>query len=132
MPRLTLIPRRRKSNAPAVQETIPVATTLSVQRDMQMTPDELREYERACQRLVDMPNDFGWIFFAVGVIGIILPGIPGIPFIIVGGAVLLPGGRSWLSRQTARKPGKAMRSFVRQFNRFLDDFERDCPRLPPA
>jgi hypothetical protein len=102
-----------------------------VDADAPLTPEELLAYEQACRRLAAMPNDIGWIFVAVGVLGVILPGIIGFPFVIVGGAVLFPGGRKWLSKQTARKPGNTTRAFVRQMKRFLDDFERDCMPLPP-
>ena len=128
---MTLIPQPGNSSIPTEQRREPILT-LSEETKAGLTPEELKEFERACQRLVHMPNDLGWVFVSVGVLGVILPGIIGFPFVIVGGAVLLPGGRTWLSRRMARKPGPALRAFVRQLNRFMDDFERDCQPLPRA
>jgi hypothetical protein len=124
MARLTLIPRPNTGDNSAQGASL--VPTLSAETKAQLTPQELQEFERACQRLVAMPNDLGWIFVSVGVLGIILPGVIGFPFVIIGGAVLLPGGRKWLSRQTVRRPGPVVRAFVRQMNRFMDDLERDC------
>ena len=127
---LKLIPPQPETGDIAPGESF--APTLSAETKAQLTPEELKEFEKACQRLVAMPNDLGWIFVSVGLLGVILPGIIGFPFVIVGGAVLCPGGRKWLSRQTVRRPGPAVRAFVRQMNRFMDDLERDCPSLPSA
>jgi hypothetical protein len=120
------------TSLPAVQTSTTSAATLSAKNKAQLTPEELSEYNRACQRVIQMPNNMGWVLISVGVVGVILPGIPGWPFLVIGGAVLVPGGRKWMSRRMVPQPGPALRTFVRVLNRFLDDFERDCRPLSRA
>lgn len=97
-----------------------------------LTPEERAEIERAVQRIEHFPREFGWLMVYVGVLGVILPGIIGFPFVIAGGAVVMPGGRKWLSRWVARNPGRLVRASLKQIVRMADDIERRYPSLPEA
>lgn len=97
-----------------------------------LTPEEQAELERAVQRIEKFPRELGWLMVYVGVLGVILPGIIGFPFVIAGGAVLMPGGRKWLSRWVGRKPGRLARASLKQITRMADDIERRYPSLPAA
>ena len=44
------------------------------------------------ERLADLPRDVGWLLIYLGVLGLVVPGVIGFPFLIAGGAVLTPGG----------------------------------------
>jgi hypothetical protein len=118
----------------AVKHDDAVALTLPATdaNEKTMTPDEQAEFERAMHRIEHFPREFGWLMVYVGVLGVVLPGIIGFPFVIAGGAVLVPGGRKWLSRWAARKPGRLVRASVKQIIRMADDLERRYPRLPQA
>jgi hypothetical protein len=97
-----------------------------------ITPEELAEFERAVQRIEHFPRELGWLMIYVGVLGVVLPGIIGFPFLIAGGAVVMPGGRKWLSRWVSRKPGPFVRASLKQITRMIDDIERRYPSLPGA
>jgi hypothetical protein len=97
-----------------------------------LTPEEQAEFERAVRRIEKFPRELGWLMVYVGVLGVVLPGIIGFPFVIAGGAVLMPGGRKWISRWVSRKPGRLMRAGLSQITRMADDIERRYPSLPEA
>jgi hypothetical protein len=75
-----------------------------------------------------LPREAGWLLIAVGVIGLVAPGVIGTPFLLAGAIVLTPGGSKLLSRWTGRNPPKFVHSAMRQIGRFLDDLERRYPR----
>jgi hypothetical protein len=97
-----------------------------------ITPEERAEFEQAVQRIEHFPREFGWLMIYVGVLGVVLPGIIGFPFLIAGGAVVAPGGRKWLSRWVSRKPGPLVRASLKQITRMIDDIERRYPSVPGA
>jgi hypothetical protein len=97
-----------------------------------ITPEERAEFERAVERIEHFPREFGWLMVYVGVLGVVLPGIIGFPFLIAGGAVVMPGGRKWLSRWVSRKPGPLVRASLKQITRMIDDIERRYPSVPGA
>lgn len=68
-----------------------------------------------------LPKEAGWLLMTAGVVGLIVPGILGTPFLLAGAIVLAPGGAKLLSRW-ADHPA------MRQIGRFLDDLERRYPR----
>jgi hypothetical protein len=84
--------------------------------------------EEALRRLVQLPKDAGWVLIAAGVVGLVVPGIPGTPFLLAGAAVVVPGGPRLLSRWLGRNPPRIVHSAVRQIGRFIDDLERRYPR----
>ncbi len=55
-------------------------------------PDEAAEDERTVLRIEHLPRDVGWMMVYVGVLGVILPGVVGAPFLVARIAVLAPGG----------------------------------------
>jgi hypothetical protein len=72
-------------------------------------------------RIEQLPKDAGWLLITAGVVGLIVPGMPGTLFLLAGALVLAPGGRTLLSRCVGR-------SGIRQIGRFLDNLERRYPR----
>jgi hypothetical protein len=85
---------------------------------------------QAASRIDNLTKDVGWLFVAVGVFGVIAPGIPGVPFLVVGALVVTPGGTKLLSRWAANNPPKIVKGAMRQMNRFLDDLDRRYPPQP--
>jgi hypothetical protein len=86
--------------------------------------------EQLIRRIEEWPRDVGWVLVTAGVIGVIAPGIIGMPFLVAGAVVLIPGGPRMLSRWAGRKPRKFAHSALRQICRFLDDLERRYPHRP--
>ena len=111
-----------KTAALTVPETEADAETL--------TPEERAEFERAVQRIEHFPSEFGWLMIYVGVLGVILPGVIGFPLVIAGGAVVMPGGRKWLSRWLSRNHGRMVRVSLSQLIRMADDLDRRYPSKP--
>ena len=77
--------------------------------------------ELTAARIERLPKDAGWLLITAGVIGLIVPGVIGTPFLLAGAFVLAPGGTKLLSRW-------ASPSAMRQIGRFLDNLERRYPR----
>jgi len=72
-------------------------------------------------RVEELPKEAGWLLITAGVVGLVVPGVLGTPFLLAGAAVLTPGGSKFLSRWAGH-------SAMRQIGRFLDDLERRYPR----
>jgi len=72
-----------------------------------------------------LPKEAGWMLITTGVVGLLVPGVLGTPFLLAGAVVLMPGGSRLLSRW-AGQPA------MRQIGRFLDDLERRYPRRRSA
>jgi hypothetical protein len=87
---------------------------------------DLSEAELAA-RLAELPREAGWLLVTAGMVGVVLPGIIGTPFLVAGAMMLAPGGTRLLSRLARRHPDVA-RPAIRQIDRFLDDLERRYPR----
>ena len=75
----------------------------------------------AASRIAQLPKEVGWALITAGVVGLVVPGVVGTPFLLAGAVVLAPGGSKLLARW-------APRSATRQIQRFLDDLERRFPR----
>jgi hypothetical protein len=84
--------------------------------------------EQIILRIANVPRDVGWLMISVGVIGVVLPGIIGTPFLVAGVAVLAPGGPQLLIDWVRRNPKAAALVGVKQIGRWLDDLERRYPR----
>ena len=78
-------------------------------------------------RLDRLTTEVGWLLVTAGVIGVIMPGIPGMPFLLVGALVVTPGGSKLLSRWAGNKPPRFVNGAMKQLGRFLDDLERRYP-----
>ena len=79
-------------------------------------------------RLQRLPKDTGLLLATAGIIGIVVPGVLGMPFLVLGGLLMWPSSKAraerWLSGQSPR----FLKGSVRQINRFLDDLERRYPQ----
>jgi hypothetical protein len=77
--------------------------------------------EQPIFRIQQLPREAGWVLITAGVVGLAVPGVLGMPFLLAGAIVLMPGGSTLLSRWAGD-------SAMRQINRFLDDLERRYPQ----
>jgi hypothetical protein len=93
-----------------------------------MNQDESAADEDAVLRFTQLPREAGWLLMTAGVVGLVVPGILGTPFLLAGAVVVLPGGPKLLSRWIGRNPPKIVGSAIRQIGRFIDDLERRYPR----
>jgi len=82
------------------------------------------------QRIERLPRDIGWLLVTAGMVGIVMPGVLGLPFLVLGGLVIMPvtsrHAEHWLSGHSP----SIFKGSVKQINRFLDDLERRYPRKP--
>jgi hypothetical protein len=85
--------------------------------------------EPAVVRIDTLTKEVGWLLVTAGVVGLIMPGIPGTPFLIVGVLVVTPGGSKLLSRWAGgdKQPG-FIKGAMKPLGRFLEDLERRYPR----
>jgi hypothetical protein len=89
------------------------------------------EGEPKVVRFDTLTKEVGWLLVTAGVVGVIMPGIPGTPFLIIGALVVTPGGSKLLSRWSGGdKPPKFIKGAMKPISRFLDDLERRYPRNP--
>src|SRR5260370_42378452 len=102
----------------------PVAASSRVPRQTQAGP---AVDEQVMRRIEEFPREAGWVLVTAGVIGVIVPGIIGVPFLVAGAFVLTPAGPRALSRWAGRKPRKFAHSALRQICRLLDDLEHRYP-----
>jgi hypothetical protein len=84
--------------------------------------------EQTLLRIANVPRDVGWMMVSVGILGVLLPGIIGTPFLVTGIAVLAPGGPRLLTRWARRNPNWVVLASLKQMGRWLDDLERRYPR----
>jgi hypothetical protein len=85
------------------------------------TQDKSAFHELTPVRVAQLPKEAGWLLITAGVVGLVVPGVLGTPFLLAGAIVLAPGGSKLLSRWAGH-------SAMRQVSRFLDDLERRYPR----
>jgi hypothetical protein len=88
---------------------------------MHLDQDTIKRIER-------LPRDVGWLLVTAGLVGMAVPGVLGLPFLILGGLVLMPvtsrRAEHWLSGHSP----KMFKGGVKQINRFLDDLESRYPQ----
>jgi hypothetical protein len=94
-----------------------------------ITPAEHEQDVEMMHRIEHLPRDVGWLLIWVGVLGVVLPGIVGVPLIVAGAAVVVPGGRKWLARWAGRLPPKFVHPSMRQIGRMLDQMDSRYPPL---
>lgn len=82
------------------------------------------------ERMQKLPHDIGWLLVTAGVVGVVMPGVLGVPFLVLGGLILLPGTNQRAERWLTGHSPKLFKGSIRQINRFLDDLERRYPRSP--
>ena len=112
---------------PASEGAGPIAT-----HGIDVAAQEAAEDNEAILRIANVPRDVGWMMVSVGVLGVVLPGVPGAPFLIAGVAVLVPGGPRLLTRWATRRPKGVVHRGLKQIGRWLDDLERRYPRRRPT
>ncbi len=95
----------------------------------ELTSAQASEDMATLNRDEHLPTEAGWLFICVGVLGIVLPGIIGAPFLIAGADVVTPGGRKRLARRVGARPPKFVHASLRQIGRMLDYLERRYPRI---
>ena len=78
-------------------------------------------------RVERLTAEAGWMLVTAGVVGVIVPGIAGTPFLVAGIFILLPGGPELLSRWSRGNLPRIVRFGVRLIARLLDDLERRYP-----
>jgi hypothetical protein len=79
-------------------------------------------------RVERLTSEAGWMLVTAGVVGVIVPGIAGMPFLVAGIFILLPGGPQALSRWSRSNLPSFVRFGVRLIARLLNDLERRYPR----
>ena len=67
---------------------------LAIANETEVTPDERAEDQLVVLRIDQLPRDVGWLLVYVGVLGVVLPGIIGFPFVIAGAPSCCQAGRS--------------------------------------
>jgi len=87
------------------------------------------EDEEVVERVEHLNRGVGWILISAGVIGMIVPGVLGTPFLIMGGLALWPGNRERVERWRQGHSPKVFHGAMKQINRFLDDLEKRYPRI---
>ncbi len=77
--------------------------------------------KETAQGMEPLPREAAWALIMVGLVGLVVPGLIGTPFLLAGAAILVPGGWKILPRW-AKDPS------IRRIHRFLDDLEHRYPR----
>jgi hypothetical protein len=97
------------------------ASSKNAARVSESAQDEPAFHELTAVRVEQVPKEAGWLLITAGVVGLVVPGVLGTPFLLAGALVLVPGGSKLLSRWAGR-------TAMRQVGRFLNDLERRYPR----
>ena len=78
-------------------------------------------------RLSRLPTEVGVILIGVGMAGIVLPGMIGVPLILTGGAALMPQTIAPVERWFENRFPGVYEQGMRHVDRFLQDFYRRYP-----
>ncbi|QJD30864.1 hypothetical protein [Methylococcus geothermalis] len=93
------------------------------------TLDALAIERKTERRIRRMPHDVAWLLITAGVVGLVTPGVLGLPFLAMGGLVLWPGTSGRIEHWLNGRPPRFLKGSMKQIGRFLDDLER---RYPPS
>ena len=85
--------------------------------------------EDVVERVEHLSHGVGWLLISAGVVGLVVPGVLGTPFLVMGALALWPGNRKTVERWRQGHSPKMFHGSMRQINRFLDDLERRYPRI---
>jgi hypothetical protein len=100
----------------------------SSDKSLAVTLKALSLDDASVERIQKLPNDAGILLATAGFLGIIMPGVLGMPFLVLGGLLMVPKSKRkaehWLS--SGQSP-KLFKGSIRQINRFLDDLENRYP-----
>ncbi len=86
------------------------------------------EDEAVIERVEHLSHGVGWVLISAGVVGLVVPGVLGTPFLIMGALALWPGNHKRVERWRQGHSPKAFHGAMKQINRFLDDLEKRYPR----
>ena len=86
------------------------------------------EDEAVIERVEHLNHSVGWVLISAGVIGLVVPGVLGTPFLVMGALALWPGNHKRVERWRQGHSPKAFHGAMKQINRFLDDLEKRYPR----
>ena len=86
--------------------------------------------EAVVERVEHLDHGVGWVLVSAGLIGMVVPGVLGTPFLLMGALALWPGNRKTVERWRKGHSPKMFHGSMKQINRFLDDLERRYPRNP--
>jgi len=87
------------------------------------------EDEVVVERVEHLNKGVGWILISAGIVGMVVPGVLGTPFLIMGGLALWPGNRKRVERWRQGHSPKMFHGAMKQINRFLDDLEKRYPHI---
>ena len=73
------------------------------------------------------PKELGILLLVGGVLGLLLPGPVGTPFLIIGGVILWPAAFSRLESCLVKRLPRTHKLGMAQINRFVSDLERRYP-----
>jgi len=85
--------------------------------------------EEVVERVEHLDRGVGWVLVSAGIIGLVVPGVLGTPFLLMGALALWPGNRKTVERWRKGHSPKMFHGSMRQINRFLDDLEKRYPRI---
>jgi hypothetical protein len=128
----TRYPRRKPARRQGEQESDPRADGQAGESSLVKrleTLDALAIEQETEQRIRRMPHDVAWLLITAGVVGLVTPGVLGLPFLAMGGLVLWPGSGKRLEHWLNGRPPRLLKGGMKQIGRFLDDLER---RYPPS
>ncbi|MGY6276343.1 hypothetical protein [Methylomonas sp. MgM2] len=105
-------------------------SSVVIHRPEVLGPEEQMEDDAVVERVGKLEHEVGWILVTAGAIGMIVPGILGTPFLLMGAFALWPGNRKRVEKWRQGHTPKFFHGSMKQINRFLDDLERRYPRNP--
>jgi len=85
--------------------------------------------EEVVERVAHLEHGVGWVLISAGVVGLVVPGVLGTPFLLMGALALWPGNRKTVERWRKGHSPKMFHGAMKQINRFLDDLEKRYPRI---
>jgi hypothetical protein len=94
--------------------------------------DERANDGQTILRIEQLTTETGWLLITAGMVGVVVPGVVGLPFLLAGAVVVTPGGTKLLARWAGDNPPRIVRGAMKQIGRFLDDLERRYPRQPKS
>ncbi|MFO1419053.1 MAG: hypothetical protein U1E83_10340 [Methylotetracoccus sp.] len=100
--------------------------------EIEHTLESLSVDEDTAKRMQALPQDVGWLLVTAGAVGVVMPGVLGLPFLVLGGLILWPKTNRRAERWLEGHAPKLFQGSMRQISRFLDDLERRYPRSPKS
>jgi hypothetical protein len=79
-------------------------------------------------KLKELPREVGAMLISVGALGVVLPGMMGVPAVVAGGLVLWPEAFGKVEDWFQRRYPTIHRKGMRQVGRYLDDMARRFPK----